>query len=481
MRNPRKHAGMEKSMENQSIRELLPTAYIESIKRILPRQEQEPFLAIYEKPALHGLRINPLKCGEKAPDGPVSGLEPVPWCKTGFYYEEALRPGKHVYHDAGVYYIQEPSAMLTAELADVRPGERVLDLCAAPGGKSTQLAGKLQGEGLLVANEIHAGRAAILSQNLERMGVRNGVVTNHAPEELVPHFPHFFDTIVVDAPCSGEGMFRKNPEAIAEWSPETVKMCAKRQQVILEQAVKMLRPGGKIIYSTCTFAPEEDEIAVREFLDHNPEFSLSHQQKLWPHREKGEGHFAAVLQHDPSAQGRETAGLRNADEEPPDRISENEKRKPKGKPDGSKAALSKQQKAQYLELVKSLLTGEIWRQEKTMERLIRFGEQIYLLPPEMPSLSGMRVLRPGLQIAVMKKDRLEPAHALAMACRPEEAAQRRELETEQEALAYQMGHTVPCEKNGWVLVCFHGYSLGWGKASGGICKNHYPKGLRRVN
>lgn len=453
-------------MEEIPMKNMLPAAYVESIKKMLPETEWEAFLNSYGQPAVHGLRLNPLK-GKTEPFR--SDMEPVPWCDTGFYYEESVwRPGKHVYHDAGVYYIQEPSAMLTAELADVKPGERVLDLCAAPGGKSTQLAGKLQGQGLLIANEIHGGRAAILSQNIERMGVANAVVTNHAPEELTKHFPGFFDKIIVDAPCSGEGMFRKNPEAISQWSMENVQMCAKRQLFILEQAVKMLQPGGTIVYSTCTFAEEEDEQVIAAFLDTHADFTLCHQRRIWPHKEKGEGHFAAVLRQERVAENK-------AETVPAAAKMQGKKAKKRKK----EAGLSKQQKQQYVAFVQQLLKGEEWTSQDTLDRLIWFGDQLYLLPCQMPSLQGLRVLRPGLQIAVLKKDRLEPAHALAMACRPEQVSQSLEAGGEQAALAYQMGQTLPCEKTGWVLVCTDGYSMGWGKASAGVCKNHYPKGLRR--
>ena len=191
----------------------------------------------------------------------------MPWCREGFYYGDgtdaiARQPGKHPYHEAGVYYIQEPSAMAPVEYLDARPGMRILDLCAAPGGKSTQIAGKMQGQGILVSNEIHPARAGILSENMERMGVRNGIVTNETPGRLAEHFPEYFDRILVDAPCSGEGMFRKNDGAAEEWSPQNVRMCAERQDEILEEAYRMLAPGGRLVYSTCTFAPEEDEDVV---------------------------------------------------------------------------------------------------------------------------------------------------------------------------------------------------------------------------
>jgi len=235
-------------------------------------------------------------------------LKPVPWCETGFYYGKEIRPGKHPYHNAGVYYIQEPSAMVPAECLKAQPGDIILDLCAAPGGKSTQIAAAMKGEGILICNEIHPARAKILSENIERMGIKNALVLNETPEQLAEHFPVCFDKIMVDAPCSGEGMFRKNEEAGNEWSLDNVKLCADRQDGILHCAYEMLRPGGRMVYSTCTFAPEEDEGSVHRFLERHPDCQIAegidsegfiHDKegciRLFPHKIEGEGHFAAVI------------------------------------------------------------------------------------------------------------------------------------------------------------------------------------------
>ena len=276
----------------------LPEKFKERMKELL-QDEYEQFLASYEKKREYGLRLNTLKDIPKELEDSLKdmfGLEPIDWCKTGYYYKEASRPGKHGFHEAGVYYIQEPSAMITAEMAQVEPGMKVLDLCAAPGGKSTQLACKLQGEGLLISNEINKLRAGILSQNIERMGVKNAIVTNESPGHLAEKLPEFFHCVVVDAPCSGEGMFKKEENAVAEWSEENVALCAKRQAEILDCAATMLLPGGKLCYSTCTFAKEENEMQITSFLERHPEFSLLEQHRIWPHKQQGEGHFAALLQ-----------------------------------------------------------------------------------------------------------------------------------------------------------------------------------------
>ena len=288
--------------------------------------EFDAFAASYDRPRNVGLRRNPQKGAQLAL--PEFGLTPVPWCADGFYYDAAARPGLSPLHEAGCYYLQEPSAMAPAELLDVQPGMRVLDLCAAPGGKSTQLAAKLAGCGLLVCNEIHPKRAQILAQNIERMGIANTLVLNEHPKNLSPRFDGYFDRVLVDAPCSGEGMFRKEEAAVADWSEETVAMCAARQIEILRTAASLLRPGGRLVYSTCTFAPQENEGTISAFLQEHPDFSvipigspyfspgrpdwiadpaagLEGTARLWPHHLRGEGHFAAVLQKSGDAPGRD--------------------------------------------------------------------------------------------------------------------------------------------------------------------------------
>lgn len=458
----------------------LPAAFTERMKEMLG-EEYEAFIASYEKERSQGLRVNGLKAdpAEFARTVPFS-LKPVPWAAEGFAYAAEERPGRHPYHDAGVYYIQEPSAMIAASLLNPKPGEILLDLCAAPGGKSTQAAARLGGEGLLVSNEIHPARAKILSQNIERMGIRNAVVTNEDSGRLTKYFPSFFDGIIVDAPCSGEGMFRKDETAVAEWSPENVRHCAERQQEILENAAMMLKTGGRLVYSTCTFAPEEDEQAIGHFLEAHPEFTieetpdylgLSHgvpawgagvtggiekTVRIWPHRAEGEGHYAALL--------RKTG-------EP-----ETVKRKyPASMKDKKLLAV-------YEDFCKEVLTEpKKWTQDGTMTQ---FGDQLYRTPEEMVDFKGLRVLRPGLQMGEFKKNRFEPSHALALALHPSEVKQSVNLAADApETAAYLRGETIQLSEEdagkGWCLVTVDGYSLGWGKKSGGTLKNHYPKGLRK--
>ena len=483
-----------KKMENIS----LPEAFVEKMSRLLGDGAGN-FFESYERERSFGLRVNPLKAGERLP-GLLSGLERIPWSREGFYYPEELRPGKHPLHEAGAYYIQEPSAQACAEALDPRPGERILDLCAAPGGKSTHLAGKMGGHGLLVCNEIHPARAKILSQNIERLGVENAVVTNMDPFRLAPEFPEFFDGIVVDAPCSGEGMFRKDENARNEWSPDHVKQCAGLQDGILDCAAAMLKGGGRIVYSTCTFSPEENEQSIARILERHPEFSVVQPElakyfsaghpewadgneelkktvRIWPHLADGEGHFLALL----------VKGERSWDAVERTENADGKKNSKKG---GGKNGRAKEDAA----LTEAVAAFRAFEKEnlKDMEHLengkkfLMFGENLYLVPEVMPGLMGLKVLRPGLHLGSAKKDRFEPSHALALALKKSDVRQSVEVGSEDLALRYLRGETLRAEDleepnipaKGWVLVTTGGMSLGFAKAAGGMLKNHYPKGLR---
>ena len=459
--------------KNHTAKHDLPEAFQERMRKMLGA-EYPAFLESYESNRYQGLRVNELKISREAFEKVQQGvfqLDPVPWCGSGFYYSEKDRPGRHVWHEAGMYYIQEPSAMSAAGLLQACPGERVLDLCAAPGGKSSQIACAMQGEGLLAVNEIHPARARVLSQNMERMGVRNALVFNETPERLAEHFAGFFDRILCDAPCSGEGMFRKDEESVRQWSPEHVDRCADRQLSILLEAEKMLRPGGRLVYSTCTFAREENEGVISRFQEicpwmeadmsvdcpHFTPGGLPGTWRLWPHKLRGEGHGVAVLKK--SGQKKDLACREVSKKNPPvqeKRISWEDQKSLKEFHAWEKEALEAPFKGQYL----------------------FFGQQLYRVPDDCPPLKGLKVLRPGLQMGEVKGKLFKPAHALAMALHPCEARQILSCRRE-EAARYLRGETLDCQQEkGWILVCVDGVSLGWGKAGNRTVKNHYPKGLR---
>lgn len=475
----------------------LPEAFEKRMKAMLG-ESYEAFIAAYDRPNTPALRLNPLKAAKPSLD---CIKKPVPWVEGGYYYDisSEIRPGKHPYHEAGAYYIQEASAMIPASLFPPIPGEKVLDLCAAPGGKTTQLASSLMGEGLLVANEIHPVRASILSQNVERMGIKNAVVTNHAPHELVPFFPSFFDKIVVDAPCSGEGMFRKEEQALTMWSQDNVDLCAARQKDILESAAKMLAPDGYLTYSTCTFAPEENEGVILDFLRAHPEFEVVEPKnptvisciqqglidrgnpewayggneyaeqirktvRLFPHHADGEGHFAALLHK--SAEAVTTA------------VSEEKKSKKKDRDNGRGKEQLITEKA--YKSFKQFIT------EVTDEELngvpYLFGEHLYLCPTLLPSpKKGLRVLRHGLHLgSIVGSERFEPSHSLALALDISKLKKAFAIGYS-DAVSYLGGNVLPCEnEKGWYVLTLDNLPLGWGKASNGMMKNHYPKGLRKT-
>ncbi len=472
----------------------LPQDFMKRMQEMLG-DEYDAFLQSYENTNYQALRVNRLKGSTQDFSSRCDfgdRLSPVTWTCDGFYYPSDIRPGKHPFHEAGVYYIQEPSAMMPAALLDAQPGERVLDLCAAPGGKSTQIASAMQQQGILISNEIHPARAKILSENMERMGVRNAIVTNESPQTLAPHFPLYFDRIMVDAPCSGEGMFRKNEEAVNEWSLENVQLCADRQDEIIDCAHQMLRPGGTMVYSTCTFAPAENEGSIERFLSRHPEYNLVSQQRLWPHKIHGEGHFVAVLKKkatDDHASQSVSSSCAHSAFSLRDGHLETVKSAPKkkNKKSAPSAGTDLSCLSEFLEHTVLLpLSGNIEL----------FGDQIYLLPQDAPSLAGLRVLRAGLHLGTILKNRFEPSHALALSLRPEDVVLEVMLTSAgsesnpdaadstngfQTACHFISGQTFPWDgEKGWYLICLDGYSLGWGKLAGGIMKNHYPKGLRKT-
>ncbi|WP_028777425.1 RsmB/NOP family class I SAM-dependent RNA methyltransferase [Shimazuella kribbensis] len=450
----------------------LPEDFIVQMKAEL--QSNFPaFLASYDKEAVKSLRTNIMKVSPKTLQNMMPfSLEVIPWCSDGYYFPLHTRPGKHVYHAAGLYYIQEASAMAPVEALEPQPGEKVLDLCAAPGGKTTQIAAKMNGEGLLVANEVDNKRCKVLIQNLERFGVTNAVVLNEQPHRFSDRFSAFFDRILVDAPCSGEGMFRKDAEACEHWSIKNSEKCAELQQYILIEAAKMLKPGGRLVYSTCTFNQRENESTLEQFLQSFPDFHLvnvpnqEHFQpgltpstvqsaRLWPHLLHGEGHFVAVLQKK-EASSEEIGKTKKAKKQP--RI-----------PKQIAAALDTFMKDTFLEPIS--FAGH----------LILYGDHLYETPLGIPSLDQCKVAQPGRYLGEIRKGRFLPSHAWAMTLSPRNLKHvQAYTSAEPELYKFLQGETVSTSHQAWTLVTVDGYALGWGKGAGGILKNHYPKWLRFV-
>lgn len=457
----------------------LPIEFEKKMKAFLGN-EWDDFLYSYDNNRFQALRFNTLKV--QSPEErmrilktlKISSDKKVSWANEAYYFDENVRPGKHPYHEMGLYYIQEPSAMSAAALLAPKPGMRVLDLCAAPGGKSTQLATYLGDSGLLVSNEINTQRSRILSQNIERMGIKNAIVTNEDSFVLASHFPGFFNAIQVDAPCSGEGMFRKLPEAIEQWSMENVAICAARQKEILDNAAVMLKPGGVIVYSTCTFSREENEDVIEYFLERHTDFTLEEMERFWPHKVDGEGHFVAKLVR---------RGSINEFVEADGKTKKN--KNSKNRKNETKTALTKENMKLLSEFLDETISDDMAALIKN-SRLVMFGEQLYRLPDMEVDIKGLKVQRAGLHMGEFKKQRFEPSHSLALALKLSEAKNVVKLTCDNpQTIGFFNGQSVMLSdeqaaecKKGWALVCVDGYPAGWGKVNGTQVKNHYPKGLR---
>lgn len=461
----------------------LPKAFEEKMK-ILLGNEYDAYIACYKEPRYYGLRVNTAKISVddflKICPFPVT---PIPWIENGFYYDgESVSPAKHPYYFAGLYYLQEPSAMTPANRLPVHPGDKVLDVCAAPGGKATELGAKLEGQGVLVANDISNSRAKGLLKNLELFGIGNMLVLSEEPGKLTEYFREYFDKILIDAPCSGEGMFRKDQKMVKAWEEHGPEFFSKIQKSIITQAADMLKQGGMLLYSTCTFDPLENEETISYLLQKYPEFKiceirpyegfsegrpeysvyqetdLKKTVRIFPHCMKGEGHYVALLR--------------------------------KGEP-GNKDTVEKQEAIQQKsrnnktlpEELRSFLSN-IQRTFKTEQFDIR-GERVYYMPEELPQLSKIRFLRSGLLLGELRKGRFEPSQALAMNLKMEEYKNTINLAVSDErVIKYLKGETlfvddlVNGKEKGWFLVCVDGYPLGFGKLSGGTLKNKYLPGWR---
>ena len=456
----------------------LPIAFEEEMKALLGPEEYEEYLKCFDEPRHYGLRVNTAKISVedflKIAPWP---LERVPWIQNGFYYDgESVQPAKHPYYFAGLYYLQEPSAMTPADRLPVEPGDRVLDVCAAPGGKATELGAKLNGTGVLAANDLSSSRAKGLLKNLELFGIGNALVLSEEPGKLVPYFREYFDKILIDAPCSGEGMFRKDRKMVRAWEEHGPEYFSKIQRSIVTQAAEMLRPGGMMLYSTCTFSPLENEQTIEYLLQQYPEFRICEMEgyegfaqgipeasesgdealrrtvRIFPHRMKGEGHFLALLR-------KGEAGSRPCS--------------PALKAKGIKLP------AELEEFLRDV--------DRDMEpsRIDLRGGRVYYMPEDLPSLKGIRFLRTGLLLGELKKNRFEPSQALAMTLGKDSCDACIDLSCEDERVVrYLKGETLDVEDlaggqaGGWYLVCVDGFPLGWGKVSRGILKNKYLPGWR---
>lgn len=448
----------------------LPKDFTERMQAMLKAEYPVFEKALENNPISTGLRINSKKsCACEEMKSITDRLDKVTWCENGYYCDKTDISGKHPYHIAGLCYFQEPSAMASVEALKIKPYDYVLDLCAAPGGKATQAGAYISDEGLIVANEIIPKRAAILAENIERLGITSSIVTNESPEKLKDKFPCFFDKIIVDAPCSGEGMFKKEPQAITEWSINHTKTCAVRQEHIMDCAYQMLRPGGYIVYSTCTFAPCENEgIAdymlnkysnisladtglddldegVGEWVQSN--FDLSKCRRIFPHHQRGEGHFIALFKKSGNSEYRKEAVLTN------------------------------QKKADIgIRLFKEFEATAL--NTNICGSFAMYGDNLYLVPHGI-NTDGLKVVRGGLHLGVCKKNRFEPSHALAAALDITDFKQHISFSADDELLKkYLRGETIPSEIKGFCCVAIGAAPIGWAKGSDGVLKNRFPKQLR---
>ena len=447
----------------------LPENYLKNMKDLL-KDEYDEYIRCFDMPRSYGLRVNTQKISvEDFLKITPFELEPIPWTTNGFYYKEEDRPAKHPYYYAGLYYLQEPSAMAPAQILEIEQEDIVLDTCAAPGGKSTELAAKLNNTGVLIANDISASRCQGLLKNIELFGFENCFVSSEDLTKLKDSFFECFDKILIDAPCSGEGMFRKENGLIKSWQERGNEYYASLQKQIVQSALKMLKPGGKMVYSTCTFSPLEDEeiilfmkecepslkvlpISCASYFEKglalNNQTDLENCIRLYPHKIQGEGHFVAYLQ--------------------------------KGKQSDSKKKKKKQKatipvKDEFFAYLKKNFYNGTFEIKK---------DKLYFVPSSPINTDGIRILRSGLLIGEIKKNHFEPSQALALSLKKEEFTQVLDFNVDDiRVIKYLKGETLDIKDmdskmSGWVLICVNGYPLGFGKVTKGILKNKYAQGWR---
>lgn len=460
----------------------LPVAFTEKMRSLLGT-EFDDYIKCYEEKRLYGLRVNTKKISvEEFKKICPFEIWPIPWIENGFYYDgEQVQASKHPYYFAGLYYLQEPSAMTPANRLPIEPGDKVLDVCAAPGGKATELGAKLKGEGVLMANDISNSRAKGLLKNIEVFGIGNVLVLSEEPGKLEEYFPEYFDKILIDAPCSGEGMFRKDKKMVKAWEEHGPEFFAKIQRSIVTQAARMLKPGGMMLYSTCTFDPEENEGTIEYLLKEYPEFVIKEIRpyegfacgrpevtdskseeftktvRIWPHKMHGEGHYVALLQKGETS------------------LEETKKK-------AASKGRAKKVPEEILEFFKDIDWNMDW------SRLETYSEKVYYMPEGVPNVKGIRFLRTGLYLGDLKKNRFEPSQSLAMCLKKEEYKHTVNLSSEDERVwKYLKGETIEVEdlvsqkQKGWQLILVDGYPLGWGKLANGTLKNKYLPGWRSMS
>ncbi|MHB8065072.1 MAG: RsmF rRNA methyltransferase first C-terminal domain-containing protein [Ruminiclostridium sp.] len=470
----------------------LPEEFVNKMQELMG-EEFNSYLESYKKPRFYGLRVNTLKISveEFLKISPFH-LEPVPWTTDGFYYQEADNPGRHPYYYAGLYYIQEPSAMLPGAAIDIMPGDKVLDLCAAPGGKTIQMAAQMKGQGLLVANDNNNDRVKSLVKNIELYGVKNAIVLNETPDKLANNFERYFDKILVDAPCSGEGMFRKDEAAIKSWEKYKGGKCCGMQWDILAQVDKLLKPGGSILYSTCTFSPEEDELMIEKFMNEyegvyelleipkvggieggrtqwsNGKYDFSKAARLWPHKQDGEGHFAVLIKK----KDKNCEHIVNEDYEEINGLRKWEKSHAIN--DANDLKNFNLELAAFIENDTSMdLKGHAFQK----------GNNIYHLPERCPDLSGLKIAKSGWYLGEMGLRGFIPSHSFAVSLLSKEIKNKISFTSDsREVNSYLKGETLIISgEKGYTGICVDGYSLGWAKQTSDMLKNLYPKGWRKMS
>lgn len=445
---------------------ILPNNFEKAMEELL-KSEYSSYKLSLEEPYYLGLRCNELKIDVKRfKEIAPFKLEEIPWVNNGFYYSTCEQPAKHPFYHAGLYYIQEPSAMTPASVMPIEEGDKVLDLCAAPGGKSTQLGAKLGNSGLLVCNDISPSRAKAIVKNIELFGIKNALVVSESPKKLETYFEGFFDKVLVDAPCSGEGMFRKDASMIKNWEATGPTYYEAIQKEILPSAQKMLKPGGYMVYSTCTFSPIENELMMEWFTKSYPQMELvslkaehgieqgreaaPQSLRLWPHKIKGEGHFVALL-HKTDGQAPQTPN-------PFPLVN-----------------LKEQQLLEYSRFEKDVLNLELSR-----DQMLLIDENLYLLPKEIPNIKGLRVLKSGWALGELKKNRFEPSQAFASGLKKDELKSFFSLKVnDPEVIKYLKGDTLDKDvQEGYHMIGVEDFPLGWAKKTGHILKNKYSSGWR---